>query len=68
MARKSGPPRMEIFERADEAMTQEQRVARPLIEVPDPPLPDVDELDVLRADRGDRYSPVSIWARCKRPL
>jgi hypothetical protein len=61
------PPGMEVLQRADEAMTQKQRVARSLVEVPDPPLPDVDELDVLRADRGC-YSPVSICARCSRPL
>jgi hypothetical protein len=48
-------------------MTEKQRLARSLVEVPDPPLPDVDELNVLRADRG-AYSPVSICARCSRPL
>jgi hypothetical protein len=58
---------MEILQRADEPVTQEQWVARSLVEIADPPLPDVDELDVLRADRG-AYSPVSIWARCSLPL
>ena len=58
---------MEVLERADEPVTQKQRLARSLVEVPDPPLPDVDELDLLRADRG-AYSPVSICARCSRPL
>jgi hypothetical protein len=60
-------PGMEVLERADEPMTEKQRLARSLVEVPDLPLPDVDELDVLRADRG-AYSPVSICARCSRPL
>jgi len=60
-------PGVEVFEGADETMTQKQRVTRSLVEVPDPPLPDVDELDGLCADRG-LYSPVSIWARCRRPL
>ena len=63
----SGAPGMEVFERADEAMTQQQRVARSLVEVPDPPLPDIDELNALGGDRRC-YSPVSIWARCSRPL
>ena len=60
-------PGVEVLERADEPVTQKQRLARSLVEVPDPPLPDVDELDVLRTDRGV-YSPVSICARCSRPL
>jgi hypothetical protein len=60
-------PGMEVLERADESVTQKQRVARTLVEVPDPPLPDVDVLDVLRTDRG-LYSPVSICARWRRPL
>ena len=60
-------PAVEVLQRTDEAVTQEQRVARSLVEVPDPPLPDVDELDVLGTDRGC-YSPVSICARCSRPL
>ena len=64
---KGRSPGMEILQRADEPVTQEQRVARSLVEVPDPPLPDVDVLDVRRDDRGG-YSPVSICARCKRPL
>src|SRR5205807_10545011 len=60
-------PGVEVLERADEPVTQKQRLARSLVEVPDPPLSDVDELDVLRTDRGV-YSPVSICARCSRPL
>jgi hypothetical protein len=60
-------PAVEVLERAQEAVTQKQRVARSLVEVPDPPLPDVDELDVLGGDRRC-YSPVSICARCSRPL
>jgi hypothetical protein len=67
MATERRTPAVEVLQGADEAVTQKQRVARPLVEVPDPPLPDVDVLDVLRADRGF-YSPVSIWARCSRPL
>jgi hypothetical protein len=60
-------PGVKVLERPDEAVTQKQRVARSLVEVPDPPLPDVDELDVLGGDRRC-YSPVSICARCSRPL
>src|SRR5207253_8894992 len=46
-------PAMEVLQRAHEAVTEKQRLARSLVEVPDPPLPDVDELDVLRANRAD---------------
>jgi hypothetical protein len=67
VAAEGGAPAVKVLQRADEAVTQEQRVARSLVEVPDPPLPDVDELDVLRVD-GGLYSPVSICARCSRPL
>src|SRR5690242_14249724 len=63
MAGKGGPPGVEVLERADEAMAQQQRVARSLVEVPDPPLPEVDELDVLCADRGPLLSRVDL-----RPL
>ena len=66
LAERRGPG-VEVLERPDEAVTQKQRVARSLVEVPDPPLPNVDELDVLGGDRRC-YSPVSIWARCSRPL
>jgi hypothetical protein len=62
MAGKGWSPGMKVFERADEAVRQEQRRARSLVEISDPPAVYVKKLDVLRA-----YSPVSIWARCSRP-
>src|SRR5207302_1391487 len=60
---KGRTPGMEVLEGADEAVTQEQRMARSLVEVPDPPLPNVDELDVLGIDRGSLLSRVDL-----RPL
>jgi hypothetical protein len=67
MAGEGRAPGMKVLQRPNEAMTEKQRLARSLVEVSDLPLPDVDEPDMLGAERRS-YSPVSICARCSRPL
>jgi hypothetical protein len=56
-------------------MAEEERLSRTLVQIPDPPLPDlyrmyVPRIDLLRKLDSDAYSPrvVSIWALCRRPL
>ena len=68
-------PGVEVFQRAHEAVTEEERVPSTLVEVPDPPLPYsnrmyVTRIDLLRKLDSDAYSPrvVSICALCRRPL
>src|SRR5439155_10814219 len=55
-------PAMEVLEGADETVTEKQRMAGPFVEVSDPPLPDIDELDVLSGDRGLLFSRVDLRA------